>query len=285
MENFVKIVFIILHYKSLNVTKKSVEAILKNVNYQNYYILIVDNGSLDGSGRELHKIFKMYSAVKVLVSKKNLGFARGNNIGFRYAKTILKADFIVLMNNDVFIKQKNFCQVIMKMYAQKKFAVAGPDIISLKNGQHQNPVKREYYSKGDILFRIIRFGLLWLLSFFHTDQIMQKIYVKIKKNRIKKTKEPMRDYQLHGSCMIFSSQFIENYHGLCSRTFMYGEENILRFMADRDSFTMKYLPQVKVYHIEEGTTTEIFKKRVQKRRFYYRNNLKSCIVLLRLMRE
>ena len=56
-----KIVFIILHYKSLNVTKKSVEAILKNVNYQNYYILIVDNGSLDGSGRELHKIFKMYS--------------------------------------------------------------------------------------------------------------------------------------------------------------------------------------------------------------------------------
>lgn len=280
-----KIVFVILHYKSLNVTKKAVETILKNLDYQNYFLLIVDNGSLDGSGKELHQIFKKYTVVKVLVSKKNLGFARGNNIGFQYAKTKLKADFIILMNNDVFIKQKDFCQVIVKMYAQKKFVVAGPDIISLKSGQHQNPVKREYYSKRDILFRTIRFGLLWLLSFFHGDQIMQKFYVKIKKNGIKRTKELMGDYQLHGSCMIFSSQFIKNYHGLCSRTFMYGEENILRFMADRDSLSMEYLPQVKVYHVEEGTTAEVFKKKVQKRRFYYLNNLRSCIVLLQLMRE
>ncbi len=280
-----KIVFVILHYKSLNVTKKSVETILKNLEYQNYYILIVDNGSLDGSGRELHQIFKKYSVVKVLESKKNLGFARGNNIGFRYAKTMLKADFIILMNNDVFIKQKDFCQVILTMYAQKKFAVAGPDIISLKNGRHQNPVKREYYSKKDVLFRTIRFGLLWFLSFLQVDQIMQTFYVKIKRNRTKRTKKLMRDYQLHGSCLIFSSQFINNYQGLCSRTFMYGEENILRFMADRDSFSMKYLPKAKVCHIEEGTTNAVFKNKAQKRRFYYINNLKSCIVLLQLMRE
>lgn len=72
---------------------------LKNLDYGNYFIILVDNGSKDGSDRNLKNEFPYVNLIK---NNENLGFAEGNNIGMRHALT-KQADYIFLLNNDTVI--------------------------------------------------------------------------------------------------------------------------------------------------------------------------------------
>ena len=56
-------------------------------------IIVVDNGSKDGSAEYLKQTFP---SVRVIESRENLGFAGGNNLGVNHAN----GDYIVLLNND-----------------------------------------------------------------------------------------------------------------------------------------------------------------------------------------
>ena len=112
-----KIAFVILHFKTIEDTCRCVESIYQ-VNYENKGIVIVDNGSCDGSREEIQKRYEN-STCHILISKKNRGFTKGNNIGFRYAKKILKADFIVLLNNDTYLEQPEFANILVEKYLEK----------------------------------------------------------------------------------------------------------------------------------------------------------------------
>ena len=73
---------------------------LKKLNYpkNRYEIIVVDNGSTDGSVQFLKK---KYPDVKVVQNKKNLGYV-GINLGLKYCK----GEYIYFLNNDL-ILQKN----------------------------------------------------------------------------------------------------------------------------------------------------------------------------------
>ncbi|OGN52716.1 MAG: hypothetical protein A2Z85_01495 [Chlamydiae bacterium GWA2_50_15] len=75
-------------------------ASLQSVFYAPFRIVVVDNGSSDGS---IDAIESAYPAVALLKNQENLGFAEGNNIGAQFA---LKegADWIFLLNNDTVVE-------------------------------------------------------------------------------------------------------------------------------------------------------------------------------------
>jgi GT2 family glycosyltransferase len=64
-------------------------------------VLVVDNGSGDGSGQRLAKEFP---DVSFLVSDRNLGFAGGNNLGIEYWFD-RGCDAVFLLNNDTIVRQ------------------------------------------------------------------------------------------------------------------------------------------------------------------------------------
>ena len=76
------VVFVILHYMAIDVTMKSVEYITENIDTNQYHIVIVDNASGNGSGEELKAFYLDRGDVTVLINEENLGFAKGNNVGF-----------------------------------------------------------------------------------------------------------------------------------------------------------------------------------------------------------
>lgn len=67
---------------------------LENQSFQNFEILMVDNGSEDGSTVFVRE---HYPQVRILELDRNYGFCRAVNLGIRAAKT----PYIVLLNNDV----------------------------------------------------------------------------------------------------------------------------------------------------------------------------------------
>jgi len=69
---------IVLNWNGKDLTIECLES-LKQVNYSNFNILVVDNGSTDGSVELLKEKFP---EVSILVLEKNLGYAGGNNRGW-----------------------------------------------------------------------------------------------------------------------------------------------------------------------------------------------------------
>ncbi|WP_304969435.1 glycosyltransferase family 2 protein [Romboutsia ilealis] len=277
--------FVILHYLTIEDTIQCIESIQNNIDYDDYSIVIVDNGSKNNTGKILADKYDKVSNIKVILNDINLGFAKGNNIGFQYAKDNLNPDFIVMINNDTIIKQKEFCNQIIKEYNNIKFDIAGPKIISLIDNQLQNPIPVQFKNKEDIKRKLIKFKVLLMLNYIGADTILQTIKRKIKKNISMIDRSNLVDYQLHGSCLIFSKNYVKNYEGLYPETFMYCEEDILKYISIKDNLFMTYLPSIEIYHKEDSATDEVFKKDILKRRFYYRHSIKSCIVLKNMMKK
>lgn len=277
-----KFAFVILHYNTVKDTIECIESILTNLANHEFNIVVVENGSSNNSGVEIEKKYEDNNLIDVVISKKNLGFAKGNNLGFNFAKLNHNPDFIVMLNNDTIIKQKDFFEHIIRSYTKDQFVVAGPRIISLIDSMDQNPIPYLFKDKNSVKKRIIKFNILRVLSFVNLDTKLTKITNKRFK---KKSNRHFEDFQLHGSCLIFSKEYINRYDGLYEKTFMYMEEDILKFISVRDKLKMAYIKDAEVYHKEDSATDSIFNKATHKRRFYYTHSIDSSKKLLELMGE
>lgn len=88
MSQYPEFAFVILHYMAKQETIDCVASILKKTKAEpmKVSIVIVDNASANGTGRELQQLYQGAENIYVILNPENLGFARGNNVGFEFAK-------------------------------------------------------------------------------------------------------------------------------------------------------------------------------------------------------
>lgn len=99
-------------------------ASLQKINYKNYEIVLVDNGSIIDNFSEFEKTL---SNIKLLRSEKNLGFSGGNNIGINYALAN-NVDYILLLNNDTTVKPDFLEPLLKKFLDEKEVGIVAPMI-------------------------------------------------------------------------------------------------------------------------------------------------------------
>lgn len=92
MEDSDLVSVIIVNWNGMNYLDNCLKSV-RNQNYKPIEIIIVDNGSKDGS---LDFVKKNYPEVNIIANDVNRGFAGGNNDGIKRAK----GEFIALLNND-----------------------------------------------------------------------------------------------------------------------------------------------------------------------------------------
>lgn len=284
-----KVVFVILHYLTIGDTLECVESIKKNINYNNYEIIIVDNASTNGTGEILRKKFKDEDTIHILDNKENLGFAKGNNIGYVYAKNELNADFIILINNDTYILDNNFIKNIVSYYNENKFHLMGPKIISVKDKNNQNPLDSVITEKREIVKHIVKYSILYTLNLTQVERIIKciksikKLPKDMPKNRDKK-ESILVNVPLHGSCLICSPLFIDNMkYAFYPNTFLFVEEDILYNICMKKHFTTIYYPNITIFHKEDSSTDFLMQNNEKKRRFIYKNIIKSSIEYYKLI--
>lgn len=113
------VAIIILTWNGLEYSKRCLETLRKNTDYPNYSVIVVDNGSSDGT----QEYFTQQPGVTVVPNGINLGFAKGNNRGLAVADP--SAD-IVLLNNDTEIHQADWLTRLQEAaYAAPDIALAG----------------------------------------------------------------------------------------------------------------------------------------------------------------
>lgn len=285
-----RICFVILHYNVLEDTLECVESI-KKINVSNSYepihITIVDNASPNKSGDRLINEFRGDNQVTILKNKENLGFAQGNNIGYRYAKAMFNPDFIVMINNDTLVTDNNFLLKLYEIYSEYNFHILGPDILN-KEGEHQNPYKNIPTSVKEANHFILNFEKIkrrTLLKRKVKTLLPSIIYSTLIKLKKKKTNPCIVQNQvvLHGSALIFSRLFIENEeNALIPDTFMYVEEDILYHYCTMKKYSMLYHPDLQIFHKEDSSTDSLMHDEKQKLEFILENHKKSYKVLSKL---
>src|SRR3989344_3693256 len=87
----------ILNWNGKHLLRKSIGSAL-NQTYKPVEVILVDNGSTDGSVEFVQK--KFGKKVKIIQLDKNKGYASGHNAGFQSAR----GKWVALMSNDVILK-------------------------------------------------------------------------------------------------------------------------------------------------------------------------------------
>lgn len=274
-----KFCFVILHYKIADDTIECLESINRLKDDCN--IVIVDNASNNGSIEKVEEVYGLQMNVTIIKNKENLGFASGNNVGYQYARDVLKADFIAVSNNDILVDTSDFIKRVADLFDSTEFYVAGPDIESLIDHKHQSPMNAPLSGVQEIKKEIWRYRILYFLSRLQVYELLkgkagkrndlQEEQIEIKTER--------EGVALHGAFVIFSPAFVKREeYSFRPGTFLYMEEAILYDYCTRKNYKMVYTPGVKVYHKEDASTNSLFNAAKSKREFVFINMIRSLKV-------
>lgn len=98
---------------------------LNNLNYKNYEVIVVDNGSTDNSVEKIKEYIENKPKFKLIANEKNLGFAGGNNIGIRYALNN-EFEYILLLNNDTVVDENFLKPMVELLESSDDIGFVGP---------------------------------------------------------------------------------------------------------------------------------------------------------------
>jgi len=98
---------IVLSYNSARYIEKCVSSILQQ-DYQNWEILIIINGSTDGSAELIRRQYGKYKRVRILDPGENLWFCRGNNYGINHSR----GEYVLSLNQDT-VMEPNYLGLLV----------------------------------------------------------------------------------------------------------------------------------------------------------------------------
>jgi GT2 family glycosyltransferase len=134
---------VLLNWNSWRDTVECVESCMK-LTYPNLGIVLVDNGSTDGSEEYLRE---RYPDLDFIQTGANLGFAGGNNIGIQHALE-KGADYVWLLNNDTVVAPDALGALVSVAEGDDKIGMVGSKIYFYDNprllwyaGAEINPLK------------------------------------------------------------------------------------------------------------------------------------------------
>lgn len=203
----IKVSAIILNYNSSRDCKKCI-SYLKNQEYDNLEIIVVDNASSDLEEEfRLRELCKK-EEIKVIFNKKNLGYAAGNNVGLKVAVEG-GAEWCFIINPDVELRDRGYiAHMVQKMSEYTEVAVAASSVV-MPDGELQNPQRESTFL----------YDFLWPL------QYLKKKEEKSNWN-VDKQVTGFCD-KISGCCLFIKSDFLKEIHYLDETTFLYCEEAIL----------------------------------------------------------
>lgn len=193
---------------------------LKKVNYNNFNVVVVDNGSQDNS---VGLIEKNYPSIDVIKNKKNLGFATACNQGIKKAFSH-GADAILLLNNDTIVDQ-DFLSKMAEALDGEKVGIVGSKIY-----YHDEP-KKIWFAGGRYIW--------WRASGQH------KFWMKDEKDNLEGVKDS--DF-ITGCSLLIRKEVFEDIGYLYEPYFLTVEDLDFSILAKKAGWKIKVALDSKIWH-------------------------------------
>ena len=192
---------------------------LKKIKYPNYDIIIVDNGSTDGTQKEFKKKYSKFSTL--IENNKNVGLAEGTNVGLREALK-RKSKYILTMNNDMIVDPYFLNHLVDAMEKHHEVAIATPLI---------------YYMDPK--------NLIWCAGCKYTF----KSFKPLNQREIDKKQTNKEKYVDAGDCVLMMRSSILKKIGLFEKNFFIMQEfTELCLRATNKGYKCLFVPKSKIWH-------------------------------------
>lgn len=187
--------------------------------YPLFRVVVVDNASTDGS---LEVAKKRYPNAHYIRNSDNVGFARGANVGIRFALD-QRAEYVWLVNPDALVSEDSLQMLIELMERNARVGMASPLILS--------PTRRAVWFGGG---RIAWFRF-------------RAIHTTLRSKTI-----PFETGFLSGCALLVKSPVFRIVGLFDERFFLYYEDADLSVRSKRAGFPIVVHPQATVTHSEES---------------------------------
>lgn len=215
--------FIILNWNGLERLKKCLSS-LRKVKYPNKEIIVVNNGSTDESAFFIKKYFP---EIKIIELKKNVGYARGKNIGVSKAK----GKYILALDNDTIVTPNFLFPLVENLEKDNTIGIVQPQIRSM--------------IEENLLDSVCAFltftGFLYYVG--HMKPYKEKYYSK-----------PMFGYSIKGACFLMKKKDYVDLGSLDESFISYVEETDLCHRVWLSGKRVLYDPRSYIYHWGGGDT-------------------------------
>lgn len=209
-----KVIIIVLNWNGWGDTLECL-ASLQRLDYSNYQVIVVDNGSTDDS---VMRIREYAPHVELLETGRNLGFSAGCNVGIVRALE-QAADYVWLLNNDTTVDPGALTSLVHTAMSDARTGATGSAIYSA-----HTPHQLEAWGGGRINF--------WL-------------------GRSRHAKQPVPDNVidfLTGASILISRTVIEHLGLLDEGFFMYWEDTDYCFRLRRAGYRIAVAGQSRIWH-------------------------------------
>ena len=209
---------VIVNWNTSNLTIQCLASIYESDPSLEFEIIVVDNGSTDGS---VKTITEHFPTTRVITNEQNLGFAKANNQGIKMGK----GRYFLLLNSDTILKPKSLDMLVHYADENLGVGVVGPKLLNLDG------TLQESWSA---------FPSLWSEI---TGQPVRK-------------RRPIGDHpyayevdSILGACMLVRDDVIRSIGMLDEDYFMYSEEVDWCFRIQRGGWQIHYYPASEIFHI------------------------------------
>jgi N-acetylglucosaminyl-diphospho-decaprenol L-rhamnosyltransferase len=236
---------IILNYRTPDMTLEAAEAALVGMEGISGEILIIDNGSADGSYEILcaaaqERGWLSDGRLSVVGSPVNGGFGAGCNIGI---KTVLadgsRPDFYYLLNSDAFV-QRDTIRILRDFLQRESLAgLAGSRVVGVDGEPHTTAFR--FPSIAGEFVTAARTGLV----------------TRLLENAVVPMGMPTEQIRLDwtaGASLMIRREVIEEVGAFDETFFLYYEETDLCHRALRAGWQTWYLPDSEVAHVGSAST-------------------------------
>ena len=215
---------IVITRNTRDLTLEAIRSVLGNSDGLEAEILVVDNGSSDGTSEVLHQNFPL---VRYLRSETNLGFAKAVNWAAREAS----GEFLLLLNSDAALRPGALASAIEWIRANPRCGIAGAQLLN-SDGSLQNSIAN---------FPTLATELL-------NKSLLRRLNPKRYPGKETGFQQPVEVETVVGAFMLVRRKLWDLLGGLDERFFFFVEETDFCFQALRAGWSTMHLPQVLVMH-------------------------------------
>lgn len=224
-----EVTIVIPNYNGKNLLENCLRT-LENQSYKDFKVLVVDNGSTDGSVN----IDSGTLDIEWIVLKENLGFCGAVNLGIQRTRT----PYLILLNNDTETEQYFVEELLRGIKRSEHIFSCGAQMIDYRKHEVLDNAGDLYTAMG------------WAVA--RGKGRLCKDYEKV-----------TRVFSCCAGAAIYRMDMIQKIGGLDEKHFAYLEDVDLGYRARIAGFENWYIPQAKVYHVGSATTgTRYNKKKV-----------------------
>jgi hypothetical protein len=241
----VSIVLVTYNGLEIGVLHESIDSVMQS-NFRDFELIIVDNGSNDGSVDFLRELVKEDPRVRVLFKGYNSGYSSANNDAAKHAQ----GEYLAFLHNDAKVKENWLEELLLVIEANERIGAVQPQIRDFRNPSI-------IISEGNVIDKL---GFVSVERFGETAS---------------RRKPPHPILSATAACMLFRRHAFEIAGGFDEDYFLSYDEIDLCWRTWLRGYEIYCVPDAIIWHRASTTVDRFFRSKVSY--FDSRNRLKSIM--------